>query len=269
MVAEGTASPDSVEEGEDGGAVGEDMADFKDWLLVTFRGDYSRDIKSLLVEEFLREGSSKGALKTLDSYALPDPPAGRIIIVPVKRCRIKTGEWTSWRGEGLDARILPLAEAPGAQRVGLIVLDGVPCWGDSVSVRAELVSAALAQLIPESLHWDASWTHIQVRELRSGVAYLALFADTRETGRAIRRLFKPRDTERNSFSIGGVWAAGGRAIPIIFQPEEAREVQAKEWAESACLFALDTKFKSWRARPLVSRGQRWRLDSAPGSKLPG
>ena len=111
MAAMITEIPVSVVEGEDGGAAGEDMADFKDWLLVTFRGDYSRDIKSQLVEEFLREGSNKGALKTLDSYALPDPPAGRIIIVPVKRCRIKAGEWTSWRGEGLDARILPLAEA--------------------------------------------------------------------------------------------------------------------------------------------------------------
>ena len=47
-----TEIPVSVEEGEDGGAVGEDMTDFKDWLLVTFRGEYSRKTKSQLVEEF-------------------------------------------------------------------------------------------------------------------------------------------------------------------------------------------------------------------------
>ncbi len=142
-------------------------------------------------------------------------------------------------------------EAPAAQRVGLIVPEGVSCWGDLEIARADLVNTALVMSLPDSLHWNAVWCNNSIQELRLEVRCLVVVADTRNTGWAIRQLLRPIDAERSTLSFGGLRAEGGRTIPIMFQPEGARDGKKAEWAQKACMFVLDTKFRSWGARRLV------------------
>ena len=229
-----------------------DRKNHRDWLEVTFWGDYPRETKSRLVTEFLQAATGRGDLMPFEHYSIPDSQAGRVLTIPVKGCRCETGQWVATFNEGMEIRRMALSEAPAAQRVGLIVLEGVPCWGDSELARMELVVSALGKVIPDSLHWDAAWSSILIKELRLHLRCLAVFADTRDTGRAIRALLQPIDMERYRFSVGGVWAEGGRAIPIIFQPEGARDEKADEWAEQACQFVLDTRYRSWGAGRVLS-----------------
>ena len=57
--------------------------------------------------------------------------------------------------------------------------------------------------------------------------------------------------EAGAFAVGGVWDAVGRPIPVLLQPAGVRDEREGEWACRACLYTLDTIFKSWSARRVV------------------
>ena len=97
------------------------------------------------------------------------------------------GRWTSPRGTGVDAFKLHLAQSPGTQRVGIIVMETVPRWGDTEDQRAAEVTAALEGALPRSIHWDADWTEL-VLATNTTVGALAIYAETRDGAQAIRTI---------------------------------------------------------------------------------
>ena len=70
-----------------------DRKTHRDWLEVTFWGDYPRETKSRLVTDFLQAATGRGDLVAFENYSLPDSQAGRLLTIPVKGCRCETGRW--------------------------------------------------------------------------------------------------------------------------------------------------------------------------------
>jgi hypothetical protein len=104
---------------------------FGSWLEVHFRDIYSSEEERKLVAELLVDGSRKGEFQPLQGWTFIDPPPGLVASIPVRACRVDAGRWTSPRGTGVDAVKLHLAQSPGTQRVGLIIMESVPRWGDT------------------------------------------------------------------------------------------------------------------------------------------
>ncbi len=190
---------------------------FRSWLELEFNSSYSREEKGRLVEEYLEFGIERGAFKQMADYAMRDPPTGRTAIIPVRGCRMPTESWTSVRGTGVTVVRLHLAQAPGAARVGLVIMEGVPRWGNMEADQCNMVLAALDSALPSTISWDADWLDLDVG-INSPARCLALYAETTEAGRAIRALLKPVDVEEGAFAVGGVWDEVGRPIPVLLLP---------------------------------------------------
>ncbi len=198
-------------------------------------------------------GAGRGAFTRLADYAMRDPPTGRTVIIPVRGCRMTRESWTSARGTGVTGVKMHLAQAPGAARVGLVIMEGVPLWGNMDADQGDRVLSALDSALPNTINWDADWLDLEVG-IDSPARCLALFAETTEAGRAIRALLKPVDVEEGAFAVGGVWDEVGRPIPVLLQPAGVRDEKEGEWARRACLYTLDTIFRSWSTRRAVSVG---------------
>mgnify|MGYP002630746336 FL=1 len=224
---------------------------FGSWLEVHFRDLYSTDEKRNLVAELLVDGSRRGEFQPLLGWTFSDPPPGRVAGIPVRGCRVDASRWTSPRGTGVDAVRLHLSQSPGTQRVGLILMESLPRWGDTEDARAASVTAALEGALPRSIHWDADWLELNLAT-NTTVSALAIYAETRDGVQAIRSILKPVDVELSAFAVGGIWDAQGRPVPVLLQPAGVRDERAVEWAQRACLYALDTIFKSWSARRAVT-----------------
>ena len=223
---------------------------FLSWVEITFLAAYSREEKGLLVEEFRERGIERGAFKLLAGYGRQALPAGRSVILPVRGCRMTSESWMSVRGTGASAVRLPLAQAPGAPRVGLVVMEGVPRWAEMAADPDEMVLAALDSALPATINWDVDWLDVEVG-INSPARCLALYVESTEAAQAIRDILKPVEVEEGAFAVGGVWDAVGRPIPVLLQPAGVRDEREGEWACRACLYTLDTIFRSWCARRVV------------------
>ena len=151
---------------------------------------------------------------------------------------------------GLTAVKLHLAQAPGAQRVGLVIIEGVPQWGDMEDDQSDMVIAALDSAIPGTNNWDVDWLDLDLG-INFTARCLAIYAESTEAGQVIRTILKLVDVEEGAFAVGGVWDAVGRAIPVHLQTAGVRDEREEEWAHRACLYTLDTTFRSWSARRAV------------------
>ena len=218
---------------------------FLDWIQIIFPEALDGAQKKAVVEEFFVLALAESLFRPLAGFQLNEAPAGVELILPVRGCSLHPTRWTSGSGVSIRVMKIPLAEAPGAVRVGLVVLPGIPRWGEDEAERVSAVVKALAAAIPGSIHWDLGRRRITVAEIRQQVPCLALFTDEKASAEALRAVFQPMPVGRGELLVGGVWDAGGRAIPIFLQPKEARGAEADAWAIKACAYVLDTRFLGW------------------------
>ena len=225
---------------------------FLDWILIIFPAELDGAQKKDVVEEFLGVALAEGILRPLAGFQLNEAPAGLELQVPVRACSLNPLRWTSTSGVMIRVTKIPLAEAPGAIRVGLVVSTGIPRWGEDEAGRLNAAVTALTKAIPASIHWDLGRRRVTLTEMRQKVGCVEIFTDEKASAEALRAVFRPMPAGRGELLVGGVWDAGGRAIPIFLQPKEARGEVADAWAAKACLYVLDTRFLSWSHDRVVS-----------------
>ena len=218
---------------------------FLDWIHITFPAELDGLQKKGVVEEFLGVALAEGILRPLAGFQVNEAPAGLELQVPVRACTIAPLRWTSASGVTIRVMKIQLAEAPGAIRVGLVVSTGIPRWGEDEAGRLNAAVTALTKAIPTSIHWDLGRRRFTLTEIRQKVACVEIFTDEKASAEALRAVFRPMPVGRGELLVGGVWDAGGRAIPIFLQPKEARGEAADAWAVKVCLYVLDTRFLSW------------------------